>query len=122
MSTTTTAAATADGPLRTYGNWRRPSSPGIGRLGLAGTAVLMVGLVALVVAMAVNVFLAVGVGVVVGTVLLPFVAVDHHGRNGFQAVGSRLAWRRGRRRGATLYRSGPLATRGQGRFSLPGLG
>jgi hypothetical protein len=119
MHTTTTTAPDA---LRTYGNWRKPTSPGIGKLGLAGTMVLMVGLVAFVIAMAINLFLAGAVAVVVGIVLVPFVAVDHHGRNGFQAVGSRLAWRRGKASGATLYRSGPLATRGSGRFSLPGLG
>ena len=34
---------------RTYGNWRRPTSPGILGLGSIGTAVLMLGLIVVVI-------------------------------------------------------------------------
>ena len=33
---------------RTYGNWRRPRSAGIGRLGLLGTGVLMGGIIVVI--------------------------------------------------------------------------
>jgi hypothetical protein len=106
---------------RTYGNWRKPSSPGIGRLGLGGTLVLLVGLVAFIVAMAIGLLVALVVAVTVGLVMVPFMATNSHGRNGFQALGSRMAWHGAKRAGATTYRSGPLSAKGSGRFSLPGL-
>ena len=39
----TTATASGVGP-RTYGNWRKPSSPGLPRLGLLGTAAALASL------------------------------------------------------------------------------
>jgi hypothetical protein len=89
---------------------------------LGGTLVLLTGVVAFILGMAIGGWLiALIIALAVGLILLPFMAVNRHGRNGFQAVGSRLAWRRGKASGATVYRSGPLGSKGSGRFSLPGL-
>lgn len=106
----------------TYGNWRRPQSPGLGGLGLLGTGVLMGGLLAVVGLLCVSV-VAAGVGVlVVAVVLAPLLVKDRHGRNGVQKLSARLAWAQGRSRGWRVYRSGPLGRARGGRFQVPGLG
>ena len=107
---------------RTYGNWRRPRSAGIGRLGLLGTGVLMGGIIVVIVAVAT-------VGLLVAVVLLVLLAVglgslmvrDRHGQTGLQVLTVRAGWWRSRSVGAHLYRSGPLGRTGWGSFQLPGL-
>ena len=107
---------------RTYGNWRRPRSAGLGQLGLLGTAVLMGGMVVVILAVAI-------VGVLPALVLLALLALalgslmvrDRHGKTGLQLVGVRLGWWRARSRGSHLYRSGPLGRTGWGTFQPPGL-
>ncbi len=107
---------------RTYGNWRRPRSAGIGRLGLLGTGVLMGGIIVVILAVAVA-------GLLAGMVLLVALAIglgsllvsDRHGRTGLQLVGVRAGWWRSRSSGAHLYRSGPLGLARWGTFQLPGL-
>lgn len=107
---------------RTYGNWRKPVTPGIGRLGLLGTMILMVGLVSAVLAMLVAGViggLVVGAGLVV--LLVPLVIQDRHGRTALQAGVARISWWRGRSAGWHLYRSGPLGLTTHGSCRLPGL-
>jgi len=106
----------------TYGNWRKPQSPGLGGLGLLGTAVLMGGLLIVAFLLFVSV-LAAGLGVLVLAVALaPLLIKDRHGRNGVQKLSATLSWAQGRSRGWRVYRSGPLGRAGSGRFQLPGLG
>ncbi|MFV0459911.1 MAG: SCO6880 family protein [Actinomycetales bacterium] len=107
---------------RTYGNWRRPGSAGLGQLGLIGTGVLLVGLLCIVLTtMFAGLFAAAGVGAIVGAALLLLLVRDHHHRNGLQRIGARIGFRGARLRGHPVYRGGPLSPRGLGRFQLPGL-
>jgi hypothetical protein len=106
---------------RTYGNWRRPASPGIAQLGLAGTLLLMAGLVACVITMMFSLLVSAALAATVGAALVPMVVRDAHGRTGWQALTARVAWWRGRATGAHLYRSGPLGYTAAGAFDLPGL-
>ncbi|MGK5558974.1 SCO6880 family protein, partial [Actinomadura kijaniata] len=114
--------AAADRNDRTYGNWRKPRSPGIGKLGLLGTLILLFGMVIAVMSMMlIGVLAAVVVAVVLAVVLIPLVIQDQHGRTALQAATARLAWWRGRSAGQHLYRSGPLGITARGSYRLPGL-
>ena len=115
------AEATGTKEALTYGNWRRPQSPGVAGLGLLGTGVLLVGMLAVVVLLAVSLLAAVVGVAVVATALAPLVYRDRHGRNGVQKLGARAAWSVGRPLGWRTYRSGPLGRPPTRRFGLPGL-
>lgn len=105
----------------TYGNWRKPVSPGIGRLGLAGTVILMVGLMIItMIAMVSTRASLIGVGVLAVT-MVPLVVQDRHGRTALQGLTARLNWWWGRSQGWHLYRSGPLSVIPHGSCRLPGL-
>jgi hypothetical protein len=106
---------------RTYGNWRKPQTAGIGSLGLGATAVLLGGLCLVVLAMLSSVWLAIGVTVVLAMVLTPLAVKDRHGRTLMMRIGSRMGWRRAVKTGSYLYRSGPLGRTGMGTCQLPGL-
>src|ERR1700709_2684603 len=94
---------------RSYGNWRRPRPPGLWHLGLISSVLLIAGLIASIIVIAL-------VGLIPGLVLLglmlPVFLVtlrpDPHGQTPMQRVGMRLGWRRARRMRSHLYRSGPL--------------
>lgn len=107
---------------RTYGNWRRPASPGLLGLGTAGTVTLLLGLLFTVV-----LIMSVGMGPAVifalGLALLVLVLTvrDVHGRNLVQRIGARLGWWSTRATGSHLYRSGPLGRTGWGTYQLPGI-
>lgn len=106
---------------RTYGGWRRPTSPGLGRLGLAPTTVMFAGIIAMIVSFAVSWMLAVLVAAATALAIIPLAYHDRHGRTVLHIAGSRASWWRTRMRGGHLYRSGPLARFGAGRCRLPGL-
>ena len=107
---------------RTYGNWRRPRPPGLWHLGLISSVLLIVGLIAAIIVIAL-------VGLIPGLVLLaamlPVFLVtlrpDPHGQTPMQRLGMRLGWRRARASRSHLYRSGPLGRTPYGTFQLPGL-
>lgn len=108
--------------VRTYGNWRRPTSPGLMGLGSFGTAVLLLGLVFVVITvMVAGLLKAVIAGGVLGVVLLTLLTKDRHGRNAVSRAGARGAWWAARSRGSHLYRSGPLGRALWGTYQLPGL-
>ncbi|MEW2353745.1 SCO6880 family protein [Spirillospora sp. NPDC029432] len=107
--------------VRTYGNWRKPVSPGIGRLGMLGTMILLIGLVVTSLAMMISLVAGLVVAVTLGVVLLPLLVQDRHGRTALQAATARIAWWRGKSKGWHLYRSGPLGIAAHGSFRLPGL-
>ncbi|URM97210.1 hypothetical protein LUW76_24235 [Actinomadura madurae] len=96
-------------------------SPGIGRLGLVGTLILMVGLVILTLVAMVSTRAAVIGVVLLGVVMLPLVLQDRNGRTALQAITARLNWWWGRSQGWHLYRSGPLSVVSRGSHKLPGL-
>jgi len=108
--------------LRTYGNFRRPESPGIGSLGTIGTAVVFAGILGLILLMTLRMLLPALIWTILVLILLALMMVkDTHGRSGLQRFANRLGWRRTRRLGQHLYRSGPLGRTGWGTFQLPGL-
>lgn len=105
----------------TYGNWRKPVSPGIGRLGLIGTVILMVGLVISTLIAMVSLMIGLISAMVLGLIMVPLVVQDRHGRSALQAITARVAWWSGRAQGWHLYRSGPLGITAFGSYRLPGL-
>jgi len=108
--------------VRTYGNWRRPMSPGLGQLGMIGTGALMAGLIVVVLTTAfVGLMAGAVVAVVLGAALSTLVIRDPHGRTLLQRAAVRIAWTRSRSRRAHLYRSGPLGQVPWGTFALPGV-
>jgi hypothetical protein len=113
--------AAGDRRERTYGNWRRPVSPGLGALGMLGTAILLGGLILVIVAMMISLWAGLVAAGVLVLVLAPLVIRDRYGRTALQAATARIAWLRGRAAGQHLYRSGPLGVAARGSFRLPGL-
>jgi len=107
---------------RTYGNWRRPDRPGLGKLGMVGTAVLFAGIVVSALTWLVAGWIASIPLVVLLIIFLSLVAIrDRHGRSLLQRLTTRLRWWRVRASGENLYRSGPLGRTGWGTHQLPGL-
>jgi hypothetical protein len=113
--------AAADHRDVTYGNWRKPVSPGIGRLGLAGTIVLFAGLILIVVTSLLSLLVGAAVLGLLAVALVPLLIRDRDGRTMLQNAIARIAWTRGRRAGQHIYRSGPLSITAHGTFRLPGL-
>ncbi len=110
------------GAARTYGNWRRPSSPGLLGLGSVGTVALLGGLIAVVVTVMIAGLLeAVILTLLLGAVMVAVVAKDSHGKNALSRGGARAAWWSARSRGTTVYRSGPLGRALWGTYQLPGI-
>ncbi len=107
---------------RTYGNWRKPTSPGIFGIGLAGTLLLFAGALLAIGALFSSIVLALGIAVLVGIMLAPLLIRDQHGRNGLQWLTSAGAWTLGVLQGRHLYRSGPFGRTPVGTSRLPGLG
>ncbi|MGI5323799.1 SCO6880 family protein [Actinomadura nitritigenes] len=105
----------------TYGNWRKPVSPGIGRLGLAGTLILMVGLIIVTLLAMASLIVALVGAAVLALAMLPLVIQDVHGRTALQSLTARFSWWSGRSQGWHLYRSGPLSVVPHGVCRLPGL-
>ncbi|GGX36604.1 SCO6880 family protein [Streptomyces chryseus] len=115
-------AATETGERqRTYGNWRRPQTAGVGGLGMFGTAIGLGGLVLVVLALLVAWQLAIVMLVLLTAALAPMAVRDRHGRSLFQRLGARLGWRSTVSAGSHIYRSGPLGRTGHGTCTLPGL-
>lgn len=107
---------------RTYGNWRRPSTAGLGGLGTIGTMVLMFGLVMVILlTMTIGLLPGLGFGSVIALGLMLLLVRDRHHRNGLQRSGARVGWVLTRGRGANNYRSGPVGRTPWGRYQLPGL-
>jgi hypothetical protein len=109
----------ADNSTRpTYGNWRLPSRPGIGPLGLAGTVLLFGGLILALLTALISWVAAVGVAATVAMVIVPMAIRTVDGRTGFTVLATRTGWASRRLAGQDTYVSGPLTGR---RFGPPGL-
>ncbi|MCL2090927.1 MAG: hypothetical protein FWH11_06855 [Micrococcales bacterium] len=108
--------------VRTYGNWRRPTSPGLLGLGTVGTALLFVSMFLVLIAMMTGGLVpALVVAVVCGGALAVLVVKDADGRSVLSRVGNRVGWWSARSQGSHLYRSGPLGCTQWGTFQLPGI-
>lgn len=108
--------------VRRYGNFRRPSSPGLGALGTGGTILLFIGLIGLIVCVMFQWIIGGLIWTVALIVVLGLLIVrDQHHRTTFQRLGSRVAWWNARRAKEHLYRSGPVGRVPSGKFQLPGL-
>jgi hypothetical protein len=118
---TTGASTRTDGP-RTYGNWRRPATAGLGGLGMLATAVLFIGIaVAIIASMTAGLGAALLVAGLFGVVLLTVALKDKHGQSALGRTLNRAGWARTRQSGSHLYRSGPAGRAAWGSFQLPGL-
>ena len=110
-----------DGPL-TYGNWRQPMSPGLPRLGLIGTGAALSALVLVMfVQISAGLLTAVLVGVGCAVGIAPLAWRNRAGRNGWQVLVAKAAWRVGRRRRQHLYLSSLVGPVAFGSARLPGL-
>ncbi|HSA50267.1 MAG TPA: SCO6880 family protein [Yinghuangia sp.] len=107
--------------VRTYGNWRKPTSPGIFGIGLAGTLLLFGGALLVIGALFVSIVLALGLTVLVALMLAPLLIRDQHGRNGLQWLTATGSWMLGVMQGRHLYRSGPFGRTPASTSRLPGL-
>ncbi|WP_329484298.1 hypothetical protein OG555_19310 [Kribbella sp. NBC_01484] len=107
---------------RTYGNWRKPLSTGLGKLGLLGTiALLMLCVVIVLTQQVAGLFAAMLVAMVGGLVLLGLILKDKHDLSAAQRIGPRVGYRIAARTRGRLYRSGPIGRAGWGTYQLPGL-
>lgn len=108
--------------VRTYGNWRRPLSAGLGPLTVAGTTTLLGGFSAAVVA---AVFArALAVAAVIAAVTVAGVAVTSIRLSGRPIVVRGAGWvthQRSRSRRHHLYAAGLVAPVGAGQHRLPGI-
>src|SRR3954470_4976501 len=83
------------GAMRTYGNWRRPMSAGLGALGTIGTAALLLGLIVVIVTMMfLGLLPALAVALVGGVGLLSLSVGNRHGKTLQQAAATRVGWAR----------------------------
>lgn len=122
MSNTNATAAAPQAVPRTYGNWRKPSSPGLPRLGLLGTVAALGSLVLVMLVQVTLGLLAAALAALVAlAALAPLVWRDRAGRNGWQVLLARALWRLGRRRRQHLYSSSLTGPVSFGAARLPGL-
>ncbi len=105
----------------TYGNWRRPASPGIAGLGQLGTMGVLATMIVMIIGFVFSPRLGFALGVSGGLLLAPLLVHDRYGRNAWQNGLARVAWRWSVTGGHTLYRAGPLTRVSFGGFALPGL-
>ena len=117
------AVANQAGPAaRTYGNWRRPTSPGLWQLGALGTGLLLFFMIIEILLMATAGLVPAPIRAPIsGVAFLVLTVKDRHRRSIAQRVTARVAFRRHRKRGHNLYRSGPLGQLPWGSFQMPGL-
>ena len=121
MTDTATHPAAAHGP-RTYGNWRKPASPGLPRLGMLGTAAALGALVLVMLVQITAGLLAATVCLLLVCLgLAPLVWRNRADRNGWQVLTAKLCWRVGRRRRQHLYASSLTGPVSFGAARLPGL-
>ncbi len=113
---------TGGGDPRTYGNWRKPTSPGLPGLGLLGTVLALGGLVLTVLVQMIAGLIPAGMTLLLAAVAVaPMVYKNRSGRNGWQALSARVLWLQGRRARQNVYRSGVAGPVPYGSHTLPGL-
>ena len=105
----------------TYSHWRKPTSPGVGPLGLVGTLLAFGGLLLVMLTTLFSLRAALVLAILVAGLLVPLVCHNKAGRNGYQIMVARIAWMRGRRRRQHIYRSGVAGPVPSGEHQLPGV-
>ena len=108
------------GDRPTYGNWQLPARAGIGPLGVAGTAILLGGLVAALVTAMVSWAAAGAVMAAVAAVTIPLAIRTADGRSGLAIAAGRASWAARRRSHRAVTVAGPLSAAPGGRYPLPG--
>lgn len=107
---------------RTYGNWRKPASSGLIGLGSFGTGIMLGGLiVSVLVTMAAGLVRGLVAFAVLAVVLATILTRDRHGKSLLDRGLARVSWGSATRKGAHLYRSGPLGFALWGTHQLPGI-
>lgn len=114
----TTTQATDNAP--TYGNWARPASAGLGKLGTLGTAAGLGLLMITAIVMMVDLFAGLAVLFVGVLILAPLAWRNRNHQTGWEVLGNRIGWHVTRAQKQDTFRSGPMTR--LGRFALPGLG
>lgn len=107
---------------RTYGNWRKPTSAGLGKLSGAATVTLFVGLVATVLTQAmIGLLYAVAVLAFFGLVILGLMFRDRDGLTIVDRIGERMMFMKARRKKTNIYRAGTTGKTPLGSCQLPGI-
>ena len=106
----------------TYGNYRRPASPGLWGLPLIPTVLGISSIIGLVVIiMALGPLAGIAFLVLMAPIIFVVLKPDHTGEAPIRRLGARAGWRLSRRAGNHHYRSGPLSHIPKGTYALPGL-
>ncbi|MBJ2329465.1 hypothetical protein JFX23_06775 [Schaalia cardiffensis] len=109
---------------RTYGNWRRPTAAGLGKLSF-GASMGLLGAMILIVLIYSTLGLrwSVGFGLVSAAAIWAVSARDRHGISVADRTGERMRFWWASRTKRTIYRSGPLTptAASTGKCSLPGI-
>ncbi|MGF1662339.1 MAG: SCO6880 family protein [Kineosporiaceae bacterium] len=113
---------TARRSVPTYGNWRRPASPGLLGLGFLSTMTMFAGIVVVLVTwFTLGLPAALPIVVVLVATLGSLAVRDRHGRTVADNLSAAALSLHARAGGATSYRSGPVSRIPGGRCRLPGL-
>jgi hypothetical protein len=106
----------------TYGNWRKPRTAGIGKLGALETWAMIVALIGLLfvfrLAGPIPGFITL---LVLGAALVAFTVRDRHGQSRISRMVAKRSHNKAARRRTNLYRSGPVGLIPGGTAQLPGL-
>ncbi len=117
----TTTEQQITGP-RTYGNWRKPMTPGLPRLGLIGTVLGLAGVcLVILVQMVAGLIPALVTLAIVLVAIGPIAYRNRAGRNGWQILTANVMWFIGVRKRQNIYRSGVAGPESYGSHRLPGL-
>ena len=92
----------AEAKIRTYGNWRKPMSAGIGQFGLIGTGLMLASLILVIISVKVfGILPGLVIAFVLALMLATLIVRDRHGRTLVQRAAVRVGWRRTRAAGPT---------------------
>lgn len=106
---------------RTYGQWRKPRSTGMGGATF-GTTMLGIGSIIFIVFVGLwlGFIVALGFGVITAIAFVPLV-IEKDGRSGYERAILMFQWRRAHKRGEHTYSSGTFSRIPGGRYRLPGV-
>ncbi|MDR1447959.1 MAG: hypothetical protein LBI63_03230 [Candidatus Ancillula sp.] len=104
-----------------YGNWKRPTSPGILGLGLIGTGILFAHLLLSVAFAMMNLIYAILWFIIGGLTIYVIVRKDKHNMSILYRFLIKFNYSRMKSAKRGIYRSGPLSHINEGHFRLPGI-